>query len=102
MGARHDAFSSKRNRKHAADLLMMERLPVLEWPRDLYAAAQPMQQQAKPPLRIADSCSWDGCKSPHYNNVSMTIRSFNGTGWHTRWYCCDGCKSLYVKKYGRT
>lgn len=75
-------------------------VPMLPWPHNLFSQhVVSFPTMAEP--KTDNICGWEGCNMPHHQNVSMSIRTVHGRGWTIRYYCCDGCKSLHVRKHGR-
>jgi hypothetical protein len=92
MPARSDAFDTRRIRRNAADLRLLESLPVgdLPWPRNLYSTnfmAKLLQQRQRAHPR--DLCI---CGKEHHKLYPRTTRSEYGRGFNVTYYCSDSCK----------
>jgi len=96
---REDAGLGPKAQRRGKELRLLESLPMLDWPTDLYnrpltikqLMAQPLTQQK---VTSQDLCAC-GCGKPHRNNHPQTIRSPYGTGWQLLYFATDACKSRY-------
>ncbi|MDE2232890.1 MAG: hypothetical protein KGJ90_02045 [Patescibacteria group bacterium] len=106
-GNGRDPFDSDAIRKNAADLRAMEQLPMLQWPSDLYGQYVSLEELLADddfaPAKIGrvkvdpDDLCGCGCGKRHNNNVSMTINSLYGHGFHVRYFWSEECKSKFVR-----
>lgn len=83
-------------RRLGFELRVMEQLPMLEWPTDLFSAVNGTQiVQTKKPDETICSC---GCKQPHRNNVSRVVSSdgFGTTSRKIAWYRSMECRNKHM------
>jgi hypothetical protein len=97
MPARSDAFDTRRIRQNAADLRLLESLPVMDlpWPRNLFSTnfmAKLLQQQQRAKPR--DLCI---CGKEHRKLYPRTTRSEYGRGFNVTYYCSDFCKGNAIE-----